>query len=129
MRKIAEGVAICRTAVGWSAPAFFAVTGGSWGLQIGLEGVDLVMIIQNEKGMQQLLASKFQLRADASAAAGPVGRHTRNQLEAGNGDSNLFSGQGRLRRTHTQWRFNSAGRRLHAGHLRTTCHDPGSTLG
>jgi lipid-binding SYLF domain-containing protein len=44
-------------------------------LQIGLEGVDLVMIIQNEKGMQQLLASKFQLGADASAAAGPVGRH------------------------------------------------------
>ena len=49
--------------------------GGSWGLQIGLEGVDLVMIIQNEKGMQQLLASKFQIGADASAAAGPVGRH------------------------------------------------------
>ncbi len=70
-----RGVATCRTAEGWSAPAFFAITGGSWGLQIGLEGVDLVMIIQNEKGMQQLLASKFQLGADASAAAGPVGRH------------------------------------------------------
>jgi SH3 domain-containing YSC84-like protein 1 len=70
-----RGVASCRTADGWSAPAFFAITGGSWGLQIGLEGVDLVMIIQNEKGMQQLLASKFQLGADASAAAGPVGRH------------------------------------------------------
>jgi SH3 domain-containing YSC84-like protein 1 len=70
-----RGVATCRTATGWSAPAFFAITGGSWGLQIGLEGVDLVMIIQNEKGMQHLLASKFQLGADASAAAGPVGRH------------------------------------------------------
>jgi len=70
-----RGVATCRTAQGWSAPAFFAITGGSWGLQIGVEGVDLVMIIQNEKGMQQLLASKFQLGADASAAAGPVGRH------------------------------------------------------
>ena len=70
-----RGVATCRTANGWSAPAFFAITGGSWGLQIGIEGVDLVMIIQNEKGMQQLLASKFQLGADASAAAGPVGRH------------------------------------------------------
>lgn len=70
-----RGVATCRTASGWSAPAFFAITGGSWGLQIGLEGVDLVMIIQNEKGMQRLLASKFQLGADASAAAGPVGRH------------------------------------------------------
>ncbi len=70
-----RGVATCRTANGWSAPAFFAITGGSWGLQIGLEGVDLVMIIQNEKGMQRLLASKFQIGADASAAAGPVGRH------------------------------------------------------
>jgi SH3 domain-containing YSC84-like protein 1 len=70
-----RGVATCRTADGWSAPAFFSITGGSFGFQIGLEGVDLVMIIQNEKGMQQLLASKFQLGADASAAAGPVGRH------------------------------------------------------
>lgn len=70
-----RGVATCRTADGWSAPAFFSVGGGSWGLQIGLEGIDLVMIIQNEKGMQQLLASKFQIGADASAAAGPVGRH------------------------------------------------------
>ncbi len=70
-----RGVATCRTADGWSAPAFFSITGGSFGFQIGLEGVDLVMIIQNEKGMQKLLASKFQLGADASAAAGPVGRH------------------------------------------------------
>jgi lipid-binding SYLF domain-containing protein len=70
-----RGVATCRTADGWSAPAFFAITGGSWGLQIGVEGVDLVMVIQNEKGMQQLLASKFQLGGDASVAAGPVGRH------------------------------------------------------
>src|ERR1700687_1618600 len=70
-----RGVATCRTANGWSAPAFFAITGGNWGLQIGIEGIDLVMIIQNEKGMQRLLSSKFQLGADASAAAGPVGRH------------------------------------------------------
>jgi lipid-binding SYLF domain-containing protein len=51
------------------------VEGGSWGLQIGVEGVDLVMIIQNDKGMQDLLQSKFQIGGDASAAAGPVGRH------------------------------------------------------
>src|ERR1700690_67539 len=70
-----RGVATCRTTEGWSAPMFFAITGGSWGLQIGVEGVDLVMIIQNERGMQRLLASEFQLGADASAAAGPVGRH------------------------------------------------------
>jgi lipid-binding SYLF domain-containing protein len=70
-----RGVVTCRTASGWSAPAFFAITGGSWGLQIGIEGVDLVMIVQNEQGMQHLLSNKFQIGADASAAAGPVGRH------------------------------------------------------
>ena len=70
-----KGVATCRNANGWSAPAFFAITGGSWGLQIGVEGVDLVMIIQNERGMQHLINSNFQLGGDASAAAGPVGRH------------------------------------------------------
>lgn len=71
-----RGVATCRTANGrWSAPAFFAITGGSWGLQIGVEGIDLVMIIQSDKGMEHLLSSKFQVGGDASAAAGPVGRH------------------------------------------------------
>ena len=70
-----RGVATCRTAKGWSAPAFFAITGGSWGLQIGVEGVDLVMIIQDDRGMQQLLSSQFELGGDASVAAGPVGRH------------------------------------------------------
>jgi len=70
-----KGVATCRTASGWSAPAFFMLAGGSWGLQIGVEGVDLVMIFQNEKGMERLLDSKFKVGGDASAAAGPVGRH------------------------------------------------------
>jgi len=70
-----KGVATCRTADGWSAPAPFTVTGGSFGLQIGVQGVDLVMVIMNDKGMQALLSSKFKLGADASAAAGPVGRH------------------------------------------------------
>jgi lipid-binding SYLF domain-containing protein len=70
-----RGVATCRTADGWSAPAFFTITGGSWGLQIGIEGVDLVMIIQNEDGMKHLINSNFELGGDASAAAGPVGRH------------------------------------------------------
>jgi SH3 domain-containing YSC84-like protein 1 len=70
-----KGVATCRTENGWSAPAFFAITGGSWGLQIGVEGVDLVMIFQGDKGMQRLEDAKFQIGADASAAAGPVGRH------------------------------------------------------
>jgi lipid-binding SYLF domain-containing protein len=55
-----RGVATCRTANGWSAPAFFTITGGSWGLQIGVEGVDLVMIIQNEEGMKHLINSNFE---------------------------------------------------------------------
>jgi lipid-binding SYLF domain-containing protein len=70
-----RGVATCRTASGWSAPAFFTITGGSWGLQIGVEGVDLVMVIQTEEGMKHLINSNFELGGDASAAAGPVGRH------------------------------------------------------
>lgn len=70
-----RGVATCKTKDGWSAPIFFSITGGSFGLQIGVEGVDLVMIIQDERGMKQLLSSKFEIGADASAAAGPVGRH------------------------------------------------------
>lgn len=69
-----RGVATCRTANGWSAPAFFSIEGGSWGLQIGVEGIDVVMIFQNDKGAEDLLKSKFKVGADASAAAGPVGR-------------------------------------------------------
>ena len=69
-----KGVATCRTANGWSAPAPFSVTGGSWGLQIGGQAIDLVMLVMNEKGMDALLSSKFKIGADASAAAGPVGR-------------------------------------------------------
>jgi len=73
--KHGRGVASCRTANGWSAPAFVSVGGGSWGLQIGAEGVDLVMLVMNEKGLQHLLSSKFQISGEGSAAAGPVGRH------------------------------------------------------
>jgi SH3 domain-containing YSC84-like protein 1 len=70
-----KGVSTCRTEHGWSAPAPITITGGSWGLQIGGQAVDLVMIITNDEGMQHLLQSKFKLGADASAAAGPVGRN------------------------------------------------------
>src|SRR5258707_9776121 len=73
--KHGRGVATCRTASGWSAPAFISVGSGSAGLQIGVEGVDLIMLIMNDKGMQQLLSSKFQVSGEGSAAAGPVGRH------------------------------------------------------
>jgi lipid-binding SYLF domain-containing protein len=70
-----KGVATCRTGSGrWSAPAPITITGGSWGLQLGGQAVDLVMVVTNDQGMQHLLASKFKIGADASAAAGPVGR-------------------------------------------------------
>src|ERR1700726_2703101 len=71
-----KGVATCRTAEGWSAPAFIKMTGGSWGTQIGAEAVDLVMVIRSEKGMQKLLSSKFEIGRDASVAVGPLGRHS-----------------------------------------------------
>ena len=69
-----KGVATCRTDHGWSAPVFFKVTGGSFGFQAGGQASDLVLIIRTDDGMQHLLQSKFKLGADASAAAGPVGR-------------------------------------------------------
>jgi lipid-binding SYLF domain-containing protein len=70
-----RGIATCRTSGGWSAPAFISMGGGSWGLQIGVEGVDLVMLVMNDQGFQHLLSSKFEISGDASASAGPVGRH------------------------------------------------------
>jgi lipid-binding SYLF domain-containing protein len=74
--RYGKGVATCRTSSGWSAPAPITIAGGSWGLQIGGEAVDLVMVVMNDKGMEHLLSSKFKLGAEASAAAGPVGRQT-----------------------------------------------------
>lgn len=70
-----KGVATCRTAHGWSAPAPLTITGGSWGLQLGGQAIDLVMLVMNQKGMDALLSSKFKIGGNASAAAGPVGRH------------------------------------------------------
>jgi lipid-binding SYLF domain-containing protein len=73
--RYGKGVASCRTEKGWSAPAFFVIGGGSFGLQIGGQATDLIMLIMNKNGMDHLLSSQFKLGADASAAAGPVGRH------------------------------------------------------
>ncbi len=70
-----RGVASCRTDKGWSAPAFLFTSGGSVGFQIGGQAIDLVMLIMNKDGAEKLLSSKFKLGADASVAAGPVGRH------------------------------------------------------
>ncbi len=76
-----KGVASCRTGSGWSAPAPFKLAGGSLGLQIGGEAADVVMVIMNDRGMKDLLSSKFKLGADASVAAGPVGRHAEGDTD------------------------------------------------
>jgi lipid-binding SYLF domain-containing protein len=69
-----KGVATCRTTNGWSAPAPVSITGGSWGLQVGGQATDLVMLVMNQKGMDHLLSSKFKIGVEATGAAGPVGR-------------------------------------------------------
>src|SRR5437588_12828611 len=79
--KYGRGVASCRTPKGWSAPAFFTLQGGSFGFQIGGQAVDLVMLVMNNDGMQHLLSSQFALGADASVAAGPVGRHAEGNTD------------------------------------------------
>jgi len=71
-----QGVVTCRTGHGWSAPAFIRMAGGSFGLQIGGQETDLVLVAVNDQGMQDLLKSQFKIGADASASAGPVGRNT-----------------------------------------------------
>src|SRR4029079_12885905 len=75
--RFGRGVASCRTPKGWSAPAFFSIKGGSFGLQIGAQVVDLVMLIMNDNGMKNLLSSLFKLGADASVAAGTVSTDVR----------------------------------------------------
>ena len=79
--KYGRGLASCRTPKGWSAPTFFTVKGGSFGFQIGGQAVDLVMLIMNQNGMQHLISSQFALGADASVAAGPVGRHAEGNTD------------------------------------------------
>ena len=77
-----RGVASCRTASGWSAPAYFNLGGGSVGLQIGAESTDFVMLIMNDKGMNSLLSDQFTLGGDISVAAGPVGRQASAETDA-----------------------------------------------
>jgi lipid-binding SYLF domain-containing protein len=77
-----RGVACCRTAGGWSAPAYFEMKGGSFGLQIGAQATDFVLLFMNDKAMQSLLKSKFTLGGEASVAAGPVGREAGAETDA-----------------------------------------------
>lgn len=79
--RYGRGLASCRTEKGWSAPAFFTVSGGSVGFQIGGQAIDLIMLVMNKNGLKNLLESQFQLGADASAAAGPVGRHAEGNTD------------------------------------------------
>lgn len=83
--KYGRGFVSCRNpsgGAGWSAPGAVRIEGGSFGLQIGVSSTDLVLLVMNERGMQRLLTSKFTLGADASVAAGPVGRTTTAQTDA-----------------------------------------------
>jgi lipid-binding SYLF domain-containing protein len=59
---------------GWSSPAFLTITGGSFGAQIGAQAIDLILVINNQRGLEQLVKNQFKIGADASVAAGPVGR-------------------------------------------------------
>jgi lipid-binding SYLF domain-containing protein len=81
--KYGRGFASCRKeGGGWTAPTAMSVEGGGFGLQVGGEGVDIVMLVMSEKGMKGILASKFTLGGDASVAAGPMGRDTEAQTDA-----------------------------------------------
>lgn len=72
-----KGLMSCRRNGGWSAPLFMRVEKGSWGLQIGAQSIDLVLLVMNEGGIQKLLGNKVSLGAEMSVAAGPVGRDAR----------------------------------------------------
>jgi lipid-binding SYLF domain-containing protein len=73
--KFGKGFVVCRHEnAGWGAPAAMRVEGGSFGFQIGASSTDVVMLVMNERGMRRLLEDKFTLGAEATVAAGPVGR-------------------------------------------------------
>ncbi len=80
--QFGRGLISCRKTAGWSAPAYFTIGGGSFGLQIGAQAVDLVLLVMNEDGVNGLLKSKFEIGAGAAAAAGPVGRNASASTDA-----------------------------------------------
>jgi SH3 domain-containing YSC84-like protein 1 len=77
-----KGLMSCRKGGTWSAPLFMQLQKGSWGLQIGAQSIDLVLLVNNERGMKKLLGNKVTLGAEASVAAGPVGRDARAATDA-----------------------------------------------
>jgi lipid-binding SYLF domain-containing protein len=69
-----RGVLSARTANGWSTPGFLTLTGGSFGLQAGGQAADIILVINDRRGLENLVRNQFKFGADASVAAGPVGR-------------------------------------------------------
>jgi lipid-binding SYLF domain-containing protein len=80
--KYGKGIVVCRTAHGWSGPSTIRIEGGSFGFQIGAGETDLVFIVMNRHGVQDLMKDKFTLGGDVSAMAGPVGRSAQAQTDA-----------------------------------------------
>jgi len=82
--KFGRGFSICRATSGngWGAPAAIRIEGGSVGFQIGVSSTDVILLVMNERGMKRLTTSKFTIGADATAAAGPVGRNATAQTDA-----------------------------------------------
>jgi SH3 domain-containing YSC84-like protein 1 len=80
--KYGKGYAVCRkNRAGWGAPEGIRIEGGSFGFQIGASSTDVIMLVMNERGMRRLTEDRFTLGAEASVAAGPVGRHTTAQTD------------------------------------------------
>ena len=77
-----KGLMSCRRSGAWSPPVFMRLEKGSWGFQIGAESIDLVLLVMNNRGMEKLLQDKVSLGADASVAAGPVGRNASASTDA-----------------------------------------------
>ena len=81
--KYGRGFALCRqNGQGWGPPAAIRIEGGSFGLQIGVSSSDVILLVMNERGMKRLTTSKFTIGAEATAAAGPVGRDATAQTDA-----------------------------------------------
>lgn len=80
--RYGRGLVTCRNRHRWSAPAFLMLTGGSFGFQIGGSSTDLILIFRSRRGISHLLSDKFTVGADASAAAGPVGRNAAAATDA-----------------------------------------------
>ena len=114
-----RGIATCHTGHGWSAPMFVALGGGSVGYQIGGSSTDIIMLFMNDHALQSLLSDKFRLGADATVAAGPVGRHAAaaTDLKLRGGGPHLFSLARRICWSQSQWRRRADGQEWRSRHV------------